>query len=333
MTQFRLPDQVPASWGRVDQSGEGGTKAARIDGSGLDVRNYMMHRLLLPAPADVSLQTRISAKLIGMTVGNPAFEGAAVLHRGFRMQGTEPNLELDEQVWSSNPAAGGRKSWISGDHSDFRTYNFVEPLPKIQGMDYVTWELVVRSPGQIIVDDVQCRHYYGKAYNEYIEGTQRWNTPVFQIHVFDANFNGKNVRRWIKSLRTQAIECRKGQNLIFMTEVAALDGIGTQFTPAAPANQPCSATRGFLAKLRRSDDPGVYDYFDLLTDYTGEQYNPVKAAETRSFVARHSYDQWELYGFIDPKPDNDASNVGVLFIEHKDVNADLVVADFVAPSQ
>lgn len=320
--QFRLPDQIPVSWGRVEQSGEGGTNAIRIDGSGLNNYNYLMHTMLLAAPSDVSLQTRLRAKFINMNVDNPAFEGAAVLHRGFKMSGSEPNLEIDTQVWSSNPAAGGRKSWISGDDSNFKTYNFVIPLPEVEGMDYVTWELVVRANGQIIVEDVQCRHFYGKPYDLDIIGSQDYFGNQMSLETF------QGVTRWVKYLKIGDMICQKGQLMIVDSSGALRASAVNQDLADIPV------TTGFMLKLRRTGT-GVEDSLDTSAAYSTTIRMGVYPLydETRQRRARYNYDRYQLLAYIEPHRRSTDSSWGPDTIGFINPKMDLFIADFVGPSQ
>ena len=93
MSLLRIPDQPDVSWARYGRYGEGGTFGYQIDASGLDLRNRMMHQDLLPATADVSLQTRIRLKSTLVTY-NGAFEGLSVRHRGYQLQGSAPGRQI-----------------------------------------------------------------------------------------------------------------------------------------------------------------------------------------------------------------------------------------------
>lgn len=332
MTMFRLPDQVPVAWARIQQSGEAGRNAAHIDGSGLEVRNYLMHQELITAPASVSLQTRLRARLVGMTVGNPAFEGAAVRHRGFQITGTSPDLKADTQVFDSNPDAGGTSAWISGDTgTEFRTYNFVISIPRDVAIDYVTWELVVRSPGQIIVSSTECRHFYGRLLPISINGYQRIDTPGFQYEEV-AEFNQAFRAVWATYLQTHPIEARVGQNLIFDT-TGMMDGTAWQTTVSNPIQQPAKTTRGLLAKLRKTGTSN-YDYITIYDNETdGDNYRPVIMAETRQQRSRADYDQIEILGFVDNHDLSTLTSSGPSFVSFQDLSVDFTISDFVAPSQ
>lgn len=329
MTQFRLPDQVPVTWARINQTGEGGTKAAHIDGGGTDVYNYLMHTVLLPAPSNVSLQTRLRAKLVNMTVGNASFEGAAVLHRGFKMTGTEPNLKLDDQVWSSNPQTGGRRHWISGNTADFQDYNFVIPIPDDQGIDYVTWELVMRSPGQIIISNVECRHYYGKLYEMDISGYQHWEASASEFQqetISSGSEQQANVFRWLRYLQTEMIDCRKGQNII--TTCTGSINAGSEFTVD---NSDAPTTVGFSLKMRRKGT-NTEDWLDVVDRYLPEP-GATRYDEGRQKRARYDYDRVQLVVYSQPHGGAATGNVVADFVEYEDPQLDLLISDFVAPSQ
>ena len=332
MTQFRLPDQVPVTWARINQSGEGGTKAMHMDGGGTDVYNYLMYTQMLPAPSNVSLQTRLRAKLISMTVGNASFEGAAVRHRGFKMTGAEPNLKLDTQVWDSNPGSGGRKHWISGNTSDFQDYSFIIPVPSDKGIDYVTWELVMRSPGQIIVSNVECRHYYGRLYEMDISGSQLWRAnddglTLTQLLASSSLESDANVIRWIRYLKTIDIDCRKGQNLI-TSGTGAINGI-TRGSSNAGAYLP--TTTGFSLKLRRKGT-NTEDWLDVVTRYS-EIAHVTRYDQSQQRIARYDYDRAQLVVFLQPHYTSSVGTVFGTFAAYEDPQLDVLVADFVAPSQ
>lgn len=332
MTQFRLPDQVPVTWARINQSGEGGTNAMHMDGAGTDVYNYLMYTQLLPAPANVSLQTRLRAKLVNMTVGNASFEGAAVRHRGFRMTGTEPNLELDTQVWDSNPNSGGRQHWISGNTSDFKDYSFIVSMPPDKGVDYVTWELVMRSPGQIIVSNVECRHFYGQRYELNINGFGRWEESggalkLERIETASSLDNDSRSFRYVRYLMTEDIDCRKGQNIITSANGIINGRAEHNTTGEVPA------TSGFSLKLRRKGT-STEDWFDVV-----ERYAPQALAsyydEARQRRARYDYDRAQLIVYVEPSQQGNTA-LGIVkadYVLYADPQVDLTISDFVAPSQ
>ena len=332
MSQFRLPDQVPVTWARINQRGEGGSNAAHIDGGGTDVYNYLMYQQLLSMSSNVSLQTRLRAKLVEMYVGNASFEGAAVRHRGFQMTGTEPNLELDTQVWDSNPASGGRKKWISGNTSDFQDYSFIVEVPTDKGIDYVTWELVMRSPGQIIIDNVECRHFYGKLYDLSIDGYGRWEEDggalsLERIEVASSLDNDSRSFRYVHYLRTYDIECRKGQNLI-TSATGIINGRAEHYQTGE-----VEATTGFSLKLRRKGTT-TEDWFDVV-----ERYSPYALPsfynEARQQRARYDYDRAQLIIYVEPSPQGNTA-LGLVkgdYVLYADPQLDLTVSDFVAPSQ
>lgn len=333
MTAFRLPDQVPVAWAQISQSGEAGTNAMHIAGSGLEIRNYLMHVELLPVPASISLHTRLRARLVGMTVSNPAFEGAAVKHRGFKITGSEPNLDIDTQVWDSNPDAGGTAAWISGDTgTEFNDYSFLVSPPNNLNIDYVTWELVVRSPGQIIVDGASCKHYYGTLIPMNIIGYQRIEKQGFQLEYLVPDFNGSPLYRYVTYLQTESINARVGQVLVFDAS-GAIDGVGTISTIDQPITAPSECLRGVMAKMRRTNT-STYDYITVFENYTtGDPYRPVVFEDTRQRRCRYDYDQVELLGFIDNITTSTTLVESVLFISFQDLNVDMMITDFVGPSQ
>lgn len=328
---LQLPEVPPQPWARLGRAGEGGSFSYTLDGSGLEQYNRLMHRDLIPLTSDVSFQIRIRCKS-SLVTNNPAFEGLAPRMRGFSLDGQAPATG-HHQVWDSNPSAGGKAMWISGQHTEYTTFNFIISVPPANGIDYVTLELVCRADsGQVQISNVECRYYYGRLVPIEIGGAQRWESAAFGQEQFETNFSGNDVRRWLKYLRTEPINARKGQNLIFNTN-SALNGIGWQFkTGVSVAQEPAPTIRGFLSKLRRKGT-GDYDHVDVVSNYTQASYRPTVVNETRAVRARYDYDQWDLVAFVETQPDIGYDTFGPQFIEYKDVVCDLLVADFVAPSQ
>lgn len=330
---LQLEQQVPQPWARLSRAGEAGSFSYTLDGSGLDVYNRLMHRDLIPVTSDVSFQIRIRCQS-SLVTSNPAYEGLAPRMRGFSLQGQQPATD-QLQVWDSNPSGAGKSMWVSEQNSEFTTYSFIINVPSDKGIDYVSLELVCRAAsGQVIISNVECRYYYGRIYPLPILGQQRFESAALTIESMDTDFDGiGDVRRWVRYLLTEDISCRTGQNMIFTVNNALINGIATQFQNGVDvATRPSACTRGFTAKLKRKGI-GQYDYVDLAGSYTGEQYNAVLLNETRSFRARYDYEQVEVLSYIDPHPNFTADTIGALFIEHKNVDLDLIVADFVAPSQ
>lgn len=326
MSLLRLADLPPVSWARFGRYGEGGSFGYQMDASGLELRNRMMHQDLLPATADVSLQTRLRLKS-SLVTNNPAFEGLAVKHRGFQLQGSTAS-EDDIQVWDSQPETQGKRAWISGQHSEYSTFNFVNTLPSNLGVDYATWELELRAAsGQVEIDNVECRYFYGKYHNMDIIGSQSFlngQLPLEQLDTYDQT----NIVRYVKYLKTLDIVCRKGQMIIADSNGAIRGAVVNQSLADIPV------TTGFMLKFRRTG-LSIEDYFDATGTYTTtikqSLYTPYDQTQQRR--ARYDYDRVQLVAYTNPhtRPsDTSQSPDEIAFV---DPNMDLYIADFVGPSQ
>lgn len=334
MSILRLADQPAVSWARYGNYGEGGTKGYQMDASGIELRNRMMHQDLLPATSDVSLQTRLRLKSTLVTY-NSAFEGIAVRHRGFKLVGDTPS-DGDIQVWDSQPEIQGKKAWISGQVSEFTTFNFINPLPPGLGIDYVTWELVLRaSGGQVDLDNAECRYYYGKPYDLDILGAQSFSgQSAFSRENVAAGVNGADaVERGIIYLQTLPVEITKGQVLDAQC-TAPMNGVCVSYTdPNSPQFTPCNIGLGL--KLRRKGTT-TYDYFDVASSYIGYSSTLTSTVLVRNSMQawmRHSYDQAEQVAFIEPTSDRTHPAWFPSSLAFSKIDMDMTVKDFVRPSQ
>ena len=334
MSLLQLPDAPLPSWARFGRYGEGGSFGFQMDASGLENRNRMMHRDLIPATADVTFQIRLRMTS-SLVTSNPAFEGLAVRLRGFQLEGSQP-ASTDRQVWDSNPSAGGIRAWISGQYSEFETHNFMINIPSGLGIDYVTVELVVRAQsGQVNIDNFECRHYYGKLYPIEMQGFQSWTTEsAFTVEVFSQPISGDTfgVRRWVRYLFTEDIVVRKGQTII--TNLRTLmSGRAFEFTNAAlTEGGRIPALTGVVLKFRRKGT-GTYDYMDAGAGYATREAKTFSINETRQRRAPYDYDQVELIVFNEPEPSSESVSHGSDRLSFEDIDLDIIVADFIAPSQ
>jgi hypothetical protein len=326
MSILRLSKQPDVSWARFGRYGEGGSWGYQIDASGADIRNRMMHQDLLPATSDVSLQTRIRLKS-SLVVGNPAFEGLAVKHRGFQMEGSTAT-EGDIQKWDSQPETQGKAAWISGQNTEYTTFNFLNEIPVGLGIDYCTWELELRAiSGQVEIDNIECRYFYGKSYDLDIIGSQSWLAGQLTLEQMDT-YSETNIDRYVKYLKTIDIVCRKGQMIIADSNGAIRGAVVNQSLADIPV------ITGFMLKLRRAG-LATEDVFDATGTYstTIKQGRYTQYDQTQQRRARYDYDRVQLVAYTEPHTRPSDTSQSPDEIAYVNPNMDLYIADFVGPSQ
>mgnify|MGYP000197087772 CR=1 FL=1 len=337
MSLLQLPEQSNVSWARLlEGAGEGGSYAYQIDASGADNRNRMMYRPLLPNGGSPSMKTRLRVKST-LSIGNPAFEGLAVRHRGYRLGGGIPST-TDTLVWDSDPATKGKRAWYSEKSGTYTDVVFIEPIPDNLGIDYITFELIVRANGgQVTISSAECRNHYAVTYDMGVSGTQLW-TGGFSIETITPSLDGSEpVRRWVRYIKTETHRIRIGQ-LVTLILKGAVTGRGfEQRTDDNGAtyygDQRIAADLGVMIKLRRAATSD-YDYYTISSGAVSVDNKIHYADGSVQFKAKYNFDQVELIPFVEPGNNTAGySKTTVNRMGIQDIELDMIVADYLAPTQ
>jgi len=327
MSMLSLLEQPSVPWARKGRYGEGGSFGLQIDASGLELRNRVMHRELVPATAEVSLHTRVRMRSTLVASAN-GFEGFAVRHRGFQLEGAAP-AKTDRQVWDSNPQ--GLSSWISAQLPGFTTRSFLVAPPTDRGIDYVTWEALVRaSSGQVTLSTIECRH----AFTRPLVGVRRTELAEYSgaglsrqpmVNEF-INWDGVDYSVvYVGS--AESISLSRGQILTLQVNGSTLSGNTAAFSGGD--SPPRAAARvGIFAKLRQTNGNGAhYQIAEVFPPVEGFALYGAQPFEAR---APADFDQIEYLVGVQPYDSAIYSDprLGIqsLFIDGH-------ISDFVAPSQ
>lgn len=328
MSLLQLPDGPDVSWARLlPTGGEGGSAAFQIDASGASVRNRMMYRMLIPNGGSPSIKVRLRLKST-LTVGNPAFEGLAVRFRGYRLNGTT----AFEVVWDSSPETRGMRAWYSSQSGTYTDAVFVEPVPEINGIDYMTCELLVRAnSGQVTISSVECRNHYSVPYNLSTLGSQLW-TSDFPIVAVATGISGDgDVLRWVRYQGLAQTNIRKGK-IISAILKAAITGRAYE-TGGFPISRRLASTVGVMIKMRRSET-GTYDYFTIGSQSVGVDSKTAYIDNSIQFRAEHDYFQTETLIYVEPAQLSAGYNFrDVDRMGFRDLNLQLLASDYVSPTQ
>ena len=334
MSLLQLPDLPDVAWARLLQgAGEGGSYAYQIDASGLDLRNRMMYRKLIPNGGSPSMKTRLRLKSTLQT-NNPAFEGIAVRHRGYQLTGSVPT-QADKRVWDSAPENGRESAWYSVQSGTFTDVVFIESVPPDLGIDYITFELVVRAAsGQVTISNCECRNHYAVETVLPVPERRAYSSSNanYQIERMSSEGSG-DVVRYITYMSAHQLRIEKGKLISVITEgnilVSAFesrdDGSGSRLL---------NANSGMMVKLRRTNAQTQYDYFTVSRTGNGSLGNRSLLDQSEQFRSDHDYNQLEVIPFIEPDALSDGyDNItpGVLFL--RDLTMRLVVTDYLAPTQ
>ena len=263
MSEYLLFDkQAEVPWSLFGRYGEGGNFGRRLYANA--THRYLLHRALLPHSGDVQLQTRMR---IRSALGNTTpTTGLAIRHRGFRLSG-EPPTQTHTEVWTSDPQTAGSDRWFSENTGDeYVNVSFIVQPPKGLGIDYVTWELVLYAGGggYVDIDSVECRHRYGRTFQD------GWRNVARTLHVSDArrsyfasvnNFGrGRVVTNFFGGF---ALDIRKGQSISATVEAEAY----ANMYDAADTFDSLDGYVGTGLVLGHPDlsvsDPDQWDYFDM----------------------------------------------------------------------
>ena len=327
-----LPEQSDVAWARLlPGAGEGGSAAYQIDASGLEVRNRMMYRPLIPNGGSPSMKTRLRLTST-LQAGNPAFEGIAVRHRGYKLTGSVP-ARTDEEVWDSDPASKGKRAWYSQQSGTFTDAVFIEPVPDNLAIDYITFELIVRAgSGQVTISAAECRNHYAVPYDLSTLGSQLW-TSGFSNEIVAQGISGDGpVVRFFRYIKTVQTPIRKGQ-LVKNVLKGALTGRAFESTTSNELRR-LAASVGIVVKMRRVNPNTVYDYFTLFSAPVSVDNKTVFADGSMEFRAQHDYSQTEVLPFVEPTQVSEgyvASGVDRMGIE--DISLDMFVIDYLTASQ
>ena len=336
MSLLQLPDQPDVSWARlIPGAGEGGSAAYQIDASGLEIYNRMMYRPLIPNGGSPAMKTRIRLKST-LQANNPAFEGIAVRHRGFRLTGSVPS-RTDTQVWDSDPSSKGKRAWYSQQSGTYTDAVFIEPVPEGLGIDYITFELIVRaSSGQVTISSVECRNHYEVLHNLDIPGEQNW-TSGFSNEVIQQGIGvDEPVVRWVRYIKTAQIKIRKGQ-LVTAFLNGAMRGRAYEIRYPSTA-QRMPANLGMMIKMRRVDDNTKYVYatvgFDSITGDSGDNNKTVSLESSVQFRARYDYSQIEVLPYVEPGAISEGFDErGVDIMGIRDIELEVSVAEYLTATQ
>ncbi|WP_299076331.1 hypothetical protein [uncultured Paraglaciecola sp.] len=335
MSLLQLPEQADVAWARLlDGAGEGGSYAYQIDASGASTRNRMMYRPLMPNGGSPSMKTRLRLTS-SLTVGNPAFEGIAVRHRGFKLGGGIPSTS-DTEVWDSDPESKGTRAWYSEQSGTFTDAVFVEPVPDNLGIDYITFELIVRAAsGQVTISSVECRNHYSTPYDLGIQGSQLWTSGLSNEIVAQGISGDGPVVRYFRYVKTVQTPIRKGQ-LVKNILKGAITGRAVEFKAGGADARRLAASVGIVIKMRRVNPNTTYDYFTLSAAPVSVDNKTVFADGSTEFRALHDYSQTEVLPFTEPTQISTAdgyisSTVDRMGIE--DIELDMFVIDYITASQ
>lgn len=330
MSLLQLPDGPDVAWARLlPTGGEGGSAAFQIDASGASVRNRMMYRMLIPNGGSPSMKVRLRIKST-LTVGNPAFEGLAVRFRGYRLNGTT----AFEEVWDSNPEAKGIRAWHSSQSGTYTDAVFVEPVPEINGIDYITCELLVRAnSGQVTISSVECRNHYAVPYNLSTLGSQLW-TSGFPIETVALGVSGdESVRRWVRYQGLAQTNIRTGKLVTAILKTAVTGRAYEENTGIAGSGRRLASTVGIMLKMRRSGT-STYDYFTVGSQSVSVESKTAYIDGSVQFRAEHDYSQTEVLVYVEPAQLSAGYNFrGVDRMGFTNLNLQMIAADYVTPTQ
>lgn len=344
-TLLQLPDTPIPTWARVlPTGGEGGVRAFQIDGSGLETRNRMMYRKTLPMGTAPGLRAAMRYKS-SLVATNPTSEGFAVRFRGFNDAGA--------QVWDSQPETLGSSAWKITTTDAWTDAVFIADVPTDQGIVTVTFEIVVRaSSGLLTICKPECRYHYAYKIPLDLSGKSRWvgleNTYGQQIIESDldtAAAGSSQILRWVRYARTASVDIPRGKYLTAFTRGA---GYATA-VEIRPINQfdvesrrLVGSTFGVMLKLRIKGT-GQYKFITIASALCSEQTIGTNYAYLTNSVSRRAefdHDQIEVQLFIEPTAidtadgwsgPNNQGGAGFLFF--KDLEVDLVVADYLEATQ
>lgn len=327
MSLLQLPDLPDVPWARLlEGAGEGGSYAYQIDASGLDLRNRMMYRPLIPNSGSPAMKTRLRM-MSTLQCNNPAFEGLAVRHRGYQLRGGVPSTQ-DVQVWDSDPSSKGVRAWYSQQSGTYTDAVFIEPVPSALGIDYVTVELIVRAQaGHVTISNAECRSHYGRPYHMAISGAQAWTSAGLTLHQMTWDGGRTTTARYIRYLKTESIECRRGQSIL-----ASVDGaLGSTALDNNGAGALVLHTAGVSLRLRRGG-VSTEDWLDVAAfQYDTEDVRRIQTTTQKR--AEYDYDRAQLVVF------QDLGSAGAIGewqsdeIFYEDLQLDLDINDYIAPSQ
>lgn len=327
-----LPEQSDVAWARLlPGAGEGGSAAYQIDASGLEVRNRMMYRPLIPNGGSPSMKTRLRLTST-LQAGNPAFEGIAVRHRGYKLTGSVPS-RTDDEVWDSDPASKGKRAWYSQQSGTFTDAVFIEPVPDNLGIDYITFELIVRaSSGQVTISSAECRNHYVVPYPLDILGSQLWSSG-FSIETVSPGISGDGaVRRWLRYIKTEQVNVRQGK-LVKTILKGAITGRAFESQGGNNARR-LAAEVGLMFKMRRVNPNTTYDYFTITKSPVSVDNKTIYADGSVEFKAKHDYSQVEVLPFVEPTQNDPAyDTTGVDRMGIANVELEMIVSDYISPTQ
>lgn len=314
---LQFADRPLPPWMRFGRFGLAGVYALQIDASGLDQRNYVIHKKLPPFAADSGIQMRFFVNSTLVT-SNPNFEGFACRVRGYAIEGSPPN-QTHQRVWDSTPAARGPQAWFSEQTGgEFETVSFIVNIPDDKRIDYLTLEVVVRAQsGQIVLQSWEAKHHFGKFYQIDQEGTTFTNASgvdeLQEEHRIITNGVGDETHfNKVRYVHTEPVVVRRGQTMRFDTDV--------QLAGRLLKSTQVDYRVGLLAKMRRKRTT-TYDYFEIAyREASSTKFQFVN--QTFSKAARHNYDQLELLVFIHD-PENlpfDASTITTVGYKHLELD-------------
>jgi hypothetical protein len=293
----------------------------------------MMYRPLIPNGGSPAMKTRLRLKSTLVT-SNPAFEGVAVRHRGFRLTGSVPS-RTDVQVWDSDPASKGKRAWFSAQSGTYTDAVFIEPVPEELGIDYVTFELIVRaSSGQVTISSAECRNHYAIPYDLSTLGSQLW-TSGFNIETVATGISGdEEVRRWMRYIKTVQTKIRTGKLVTLLLKGAITGRAYEENTGIAGSARRLSASVGVMLKLRRVDNPSAYDYFTVDKNSVSVDNKTFYADGSVQFKAKRDYSQTEVIVFVEPTQLSAGYNFrAVDRMGFQDLELEMLIIDYMAPSQ
>ena len=339
---LQLPNTETPSWAReLPNGGEGGIRAFQIDGSGLDVKNYMMYRLTLPMGSAPSVRGSVRFKS-SLVAFNSSFEGFAARFRGYDANGSE--------VWDSRPEEKGRRAWRADQTNDWSDAVFVEPVPTDRGIVDITFEILVKAEsGLLTLCKPECRYHYSYTLNMDLNGFSSWlGIPegVYSEQIMNGGLNGEPpITRWVRYVRTEQVNIPKGKYLTGHV-VGPLRATTSQSKDISPgftgSRQIENSFSGFMLKMRIAGT-GQYEFITLAV---------VTASELSSlgfkhdidnyinYVAPETFDQIEVQAFIQPGPidvDDDWYVVngmgGSQRLQFENIKIGLTVSDYLEATQ
>ena len=326
-----IDNQSNVAWARFTETGgESGSAGYQIDASGLSQYNRMIFRDLIPNSGSPSMRVKLRLAS-SLAANNPEFEGVAVRFRGFKLTGSAPAQSFT-QVWDSDPSSKGERAWYSLNTGTFADAVFIEPVPTDLGIDYFTFELVVRAgSGQITLSNIECRNHYAVTYDLDVMGFQGWTSGINPETVV-VGISGDDVKRYLRYILTKSVNISTGQ-LVQLIVKGAIKGRAFESQSGSNA-QRLASNVGIMVKLRRRLTPSVYDYYTVSSDPVSVDNKTVYANSSEQFRARYDYGQAELLPFVEPTTlTSGYDTIGVDVLSINDIELDMIVADYVSASQ